>query len=196
MAGIIRITAVNKLGDQDLLNSFAWVGDNAILADAELLADRYINIMDAAFDFAWSTGYTWGDVQINMWDAIVNNPLNPSIPYSSVAGAGDANGDLLPQGTALLLNFKAYGQPPNRKRLYVGGFTEGSSTSNGLPDSAIIAAGNTAISDLLDTATVNTHDYLPIVLRLGAEGQYLAHRVLDSGFVSVNWARLSSRRSR
>lgn len=196
MAGIIRITAINTLGDQDLLNSFAWVGDNAILADAEDLADLYTAAMSSAFDFAWSTSYGYQTFSINMWDAVANDPLNPGIPYSGVSGTGDANGDLLPQGTALLLNFKAYGQPPNRKRMYIGGFTEGSSTAGGLPDATLRAAGQDVIDYLLGTLTVNTHDYLPIVLRLGPDGEYVNHRVLDSGFVSVNWARLSSRRSR
>jgi len=195
MAGIIRVTLVNTLGDQDLMNSFAWVGNAALPEDAELLADAFSAILDSAFDFAWSTGYAWGVARFNLWAAVVNNPLNPSIPTLVPSGAGDANGDVLPQGTSLLLNFKTYGQPPNRKRLYIGGFTVGSNVG-GLPNSALLTAGQAAIDDLLTPITVNAHDYEPISLRLGPDGEYLAHNVLTTGFVSANWARLSSRRSR
>ena len=195
MAGVIRVNLIGALGDQDPQNTFAWVGDAAILADALLLAEWLSIKLDQYFDANMTTGLLYGRAVINMWDAVVNDPLKPGIPHDVPTWAGDQTPDQLPQGTSLLLNFKAYGLPPNRKRMYVGGFTEADNTA-GLPSSALIAQGNSFIEDMLLTKTVNTHDYLPIVLRLGAEGQYLTHRVLDSGFCSANWARLRSRRSR
>lgn len=195
MAGIVRVILRYTLNDQDMLNSFWWVGDNAILADAEELADIFAGVLSARFETNWSDQISQQTALINMWETSPPQPLFPSIPTAVPAISGDQTGDVLPQGTSLLLNFKAYGASPNRKRLYVGGFCE-NVNDQGLPSSAIVAQGNLAIADLLETQTVNTHDYLPVVVRLTEEGTYVNHRVLDNGFTSANWARLRSRRSR
>lgn len=195
MAAIIRITLIGQIADQDLYNSFWWVGDNAILADAQDLADAFDVVMSTRFETNFSTTFSGYSAIINMWTATPGSPLLPGIPYTPALVGGDETSDALPQGTSLLLNFKAYGVSPNRKRMYVGGFCENVNTA-GLPSSALISQGNLAIADLLETVTVNTHDYLPAVVRLDPEGAYVSHHVLDSGFCSANWARLRSRRSR
>lgn len=195
MAGIIRVTLRYTLADQDLLNTFYWVGDNPVLADAVILADNFANILESRFEANWTDDLAVGTALINLWQTSPPDPLFPSIPTSVAAVSGAQTGDTLPQGTSLLLNFKAYALPPNRKRLYVGGFCE-NVNETGLPSAAIIAQGNLAVADLLTTQVVNTHNYLPAVVRLSSLGAYVDHHVLDSGFTSANWARLRSRRSR
>src|SRR3989304_2544986 len=70
MAGVIRVNLIGALGDQDLQNTFAWVGDAAILADALLLAEWLGIKLAQYFDANMTTGLLYGRAVTTLWEAV------------------------------------------------------------------------------------------------------------------------------
>lgn len=82
---------------------------------------------------------------------------NDSLPIYSVEvdfTAGPLNGadpgDPLPNQIALLVSTQRVGTPPNRGRIYWGGYTEGSIASDGRFDTASVTEAENQTQDLVD----------------------------------------------
>ena len=192
-ASVTRITLLGSLAGEDSQNTFWYECANFDVAASLLLAPAVASIMATHFEFAWSTQFTLSAALVNIWEADPAYIPTPSLPVSFTPIVGDANGELNVQGTSLLLNFKAFTLPPNRKRLFVGGFTEDTNTATGIPSSALLAAGVAAVDELLEDITVGGQDFEFAVVRLSADGRYLDSNALTAGTVSNRWAGLRSR---
>lgn len=194
MAGVIRITLEGKDVNEDVQNTFYFWSADAVGTDGADLADLLAADFATAIGTTFHTDYSCDSVllSINMLTAL--EKFSPTVRHPITAIAGGGGGDALPEGTCILLNFRNGQQTLNRKRVYVGPWAESHNT-NKRPIAAVINQCQAFIDDVLAGYTVNTHVYVPCVVRLDQLGRQTGMELLTYGFPSEKWSKLRSRQS-
>lgn len=195
MAGIFRFVFEGDADGEDAQNSFWFHSADWDAADAADLIDAVVASFETNLAVSMHSEYSLSSVIEHHLSPITLAKFSVGIRFAITPIVGGGGGDGLPEGTCLLLNFRNGEDTLNRKRVFVGPWSESVSTDK-KPTAPIIAQGQAFIDEVLAGFTVNTHTYLPVVVRLDAFQRYLGHELLTFGFVSHKWARLGSRRSR
>lgn len=192
--GTLRVVLNQSIGTNQIRNVYYVAGAYAEIANAQSIVDYFrdgyvqVNSLNGVLMPTWSLD-----------DATVKDvadPANPTIPYQFTSGSvvGTANGEELPNQTAMLLQFKATTAPPNRKRVYLGGFGEIHHDASGWVSSAITGA-TTYAQWLLDIDTNLDPGIDLTVTRIDkVTGVLVGSNILDSFKISA-YARTQRRRT-
>lgn len=194
MAGIFRIVLEGKEGTEDVQNSFFFRSVDFSALDDEDLVDALVASFNTNLIASMHQDYTLSSALISTHPGAGLTKFSVSKKYSFTQLVGGGGGDGLPEGTCLLLNFRNGEQTLNRKRVYVGPWSESVST-NKRPVTAIINQAQAFIDDVVAGFTVSTHLYLPCTVRLDSLGRYVDDNLLFYGFPSPKWSKLRSRQS-
>jgi hypothetical protein len=130
-------------------NVFWMYGDDAIIANGPAITDAIIDcILQDSQLLVDNYAYTGATLYDSFAPGVPGSHFLPS----AGARAGANTGDPLPPQIALLLNFWAYEQRPNRKRVYLAGLSEAVVTA-GLWHATQMARANAIVADIIDFAT-------------------------------------------
>lgn len=126
------------------------VGDTLDSSDLQAFADFIDAIYDNRLQSFFGTGWT----SIDPIGRVVSTQGNPYIPLPTTPFSGTGNLEELPLGATLLVQFYRSAPAPNRKRVYLSGFTVGN-LANGVPANGLVAAAQLWADDLRDLTLLN-----------------------------------------
>lgn len=115
-------------------------------AFADFISDAYFDQLESFLGTGWNSDGAIGRV--------VSVQGNPYVPLNTQIFQGDANLEQLPLGHTVLVQFYRNAPAPNRKRVYLTGFTVGNLNA-GVPANGLVAACSAWAVQLLGLTSLN-----------------------------------------
>lgn len=124
---------------------------------------------------------------------VVSVQGSPYVPLTTTTFAGTANLEVLPLGSTLLVQFSRNSPSPNRKRVYLSGFTVGN-LANGVPANGLVAAANNWAAALVGLGAIEGQAAQYAVGRYTGSPAYMPTAFgLEQGNASTTYGHMESR---
>ena len=151
-----------------------------------LISNRLEGFLSSLYGFGYIRGRYWPDL---------NQPSLPTQVLGVTRLDGNATDAALAPRQTLLAQFSSFTLAPNRKRLYLGRYTEASNDTDGTPASNLIADYQQLCDDLLAPwQPINGEWWGFSVLRINqVNGHCTGANLLTSHLVNNKWAFLRTR---
>lgn len=172
--------------------TFHWFTSDGVPSEAQTLAEAMRDRLNGNLQAFLSNSWSLGRIDSIWWTGL-NVPALPTQVHTVNTIVGAISTDSMSPRQTMMIEFKAFSLKPNRKRCYIGRYSESQNEATGIPSSALIAAVQGYADDMLTTHNLSGHDYVPVVLRKDAEGRVTAYNQLTSHLVQTKWAFLRSR---
>lgn len=171
-----------------------WLyGPDGVADDAEDIVTHLRGTLDTYLRPQLSDSWSVSRFDAVFYPALGEEPY-PTQVFTPTALVGGQNYTALAPRQTMLVEFKAFAQKPNRKRCYVGRYTENNNDVAGIPNSATVAAVQAWADHSLFEVNVNAHAWQFAVCRVDPQTGYVtAYHELNSHLVQTKWAFLRTR---
>lgn len=172
--------------------TFGFYTSDGVVTECQTLAEAMRDRFNGNMRDRLSQYYLMNRID-SQWYPSLNSEPFPTQVHTVDDVAGIQVGHQLAPRTTLLIEFKAFSTKPNRKRCYVGLYTEDVNDPDGTPGSVLISSLQAFGDDMVSPHNLSGHTYSPAVLRISSENRVTAYNILTSHLVSNKWAFLRSR---
>lgn len=149
------------------------------------IRDAYFTHLRTFLSTTWALQQSQGRV--------VSVQGSPYVPLSTTVFSGAGNLEVLPLGHTLLVQFTRNSPSPNRKRVYLTGFTVGNLQS-GVPAGGIVAAANAWAAALVGLGSIEGQAAQYAVGRYSGSPAYMPTAFgLEQGSASTTYGHMESR---
>lgn len=188
----LRVTMKQRLGSEEVRNTFHLVGGDATQTNAQGIIDFFASMWSTHLATTMSVNWLLYAASAKELDIV----SNPTIDYTLTAGAfgGSNTADQLPNQLALLVGWLALTARPNRGRTYLAGFTEQVMGPSGLWTGTATAAGQAWADGMLTVSTPYPGLGMAVTRVSKPSGVLVGSNLINSARISNIPATMRSRR--